>query len=219
MPKILLNDIAYEYLIEYKKIKRIYIRFKNGAFKVTAPFFTSFNVVERMFKDNQNKLTVMVSNFILNNPDLSVGSKITLIGKKYLIEYGTKPMIIDSVIYLDPQDLENSFFKLVSQILFNYAYTRIKHFHQQIYQNLDYPSLIIKKVDSKLGHYHSNKHQIMLNLNLVYNKEELIDYVIVHELVHIQEFNHQVGFYRLLSQILPNYKLLEKQLKGLGTLE
>jgi predicted metal-dependent hydrolase len=51
---------------------------------------------------------------------------------------------------------------------------------------------------------------------MVYNNSDLIDYVIVHELAHIQEFNHQSKFYGLIAKILPNYKQLEKLLKTQG---
>jgi predicted metal-dependent hydrolase len=85
-----------------------------------------------------------------------------------------------------------------------------------MYTDKKYPTIIIKSVKSKLGHYHLAKHQIMISLGMVYNNSDLIDYVIVHELAHIQEFNHQSKFYGLIAKILPNYKQLEKLLKTQG---
>ena len=42
---------------------------------------------------------------------------------------------------------------------------------------------------------------------------KLIDFVIVHELAHILEFNHSKEFYKIISLIIPSYKLQQKQLK------
>ncbi len=55
------------------------------------------------------------------------------------------------------------------------------------------------------------------NLNFSYTlallPQELADYVIVHELCHLQEMNHSPSFWKLVSHTMPNYKLLRKALK------
>ena len=40
-----------------------------------------------------------------------------------------------------------------------------------------------------------------------------LDFVIIHELAHIVEFNHSKDFYKIISIIMPNYKLQQKTLK------
>ena len=39
------------------------------------------------------------------------------------------------------------------------------------------------------------------------------DYVVVHELAHIKQFNHSPAFYSEIEKILPDYKDREKELK------
>ena len=40
-----------------------------------------------------------------------------------------------------------------------------------------------------------------------------IDFVLIHELTHIIEFNHSKEFYKVIQTIMPTYKLQQKILK------
>ena len=44
--------------------------------------------------------------------------------------------------------------------------------------------------------------------------EEMIDYVIVHELVHLEIKDHSKRFYSKMSQLMPDHKQREKWLKA-----
>ena len=54
---------------------------------------------------------------------------------------------------------------------------------------------------------------IKLNIQLMRLPEELIDYIILHELAHIEEKNHQRGFYELLFKLCPDAGILRKKMK------
>jgi len=43
--------------------------------------------------------------------------------------------------------------------------------------------------------------------------EEVIEYVVVHELLHLEEPNHSTKFWYRLREILPDYKQRRKWLK------
>jgi predicted metal-dependent hydrolase len=53
---------------------------------------------------------------------------------------------------------------------------------------------------------------LTLNPHLVKAPRDCIDYVLLHELCHIAEHNHGERFYRLLSQVLPNWATVKKRL-------
>ena len=42
---------------------------------------------------------------------------------------------------------------------------------------------------------------------------ELIDYVVVHELSHLRFGDHSKNFYKVIETIIPNYKILIRQMK------
>lgn len=54
---------------------------------------------------------------------------------------------------------------------------------------------------------------ISLNYRLMKYRKELIDYVIIHELCHLKELNHSKKFWMLVEKIVPDYKLLKRELK------
>lgn len=62
----------------------------------------------------------------------------------------------------------------------------------------------------------SRKGNLNFNYKLAFLKPEVRDYVIIHEICHIKEFNHGAGFWNLVAEKVPNHKELRKQLKGLG---
>lgn len=60
----------------------------------------------------------------------------------------------------------------------------------------------------------STSGKMSLNTQLVKKDIEHIDYVIVHELCHMEHMNHGKGFYNLMDQMMPGWKNLRKGLKG-----
>jgi len=77
---------------------------------------------------------------------------------------------------------------------------------------LDYASISLNNSKSKWGTCDSRRN-IKLNFRLVMLPHKVIDYVIIHELSHIIEFNHSKNFYKIISTIMPSYKLQQKIIK------
>lgn len=73
--------------------------------------------------------------------------------------------------------------------------------------------LTVRSMKSRWGSC-SSRGRITLNSELVKLKTEIIDYVIIHELCHLKHHNHGPGFYELLSEFQPGYKLLRKELRN-----
>ncbi len=63
----------------------------------------------------------------------------------------------------------------------------------------------------------SRDNYISLNVHLMRLPSRLIDYVIIHELCHTKHKNHGIGFWRLMTKVLPDAKLLDKQMKNYNT--
>jgi len=76
---------------------------------------------------------------------------------------------------------------------------------------LPYNRVFVKNQKTRWGSC-SNKKNINLNINLVTLPEELMDYAIVHELVHTKILNHSSQFWDLLKKFMKNAKALDREL-------
>lgn len=59
----------------------------------------------------------------------------------------------------------------------------------------------------------SKKRNLNFNYRMMYLPENLRDYIIIHELCHLKEFNHSKRFWNLVGEIIPNYGQLRKELR------
>ncbi len=55
---------------------------------------------------------------------------------------------------------------------------------------------------------------LSFSYRLLFLPPEVRDYVLVHELCHTKEMNHSRRFWELVSQTVPNYKVLRRKLNG-----
>ena len=46
--------------------------------------------------------------------------------------------------------------------------------------------------------------------------EEIMDYIVVHELCHRKQMNHSARFYAEVEKVFPDYKRCQKWLKETG---
>ncbi|HMO03102.1 MAG TPA: SprT family zinc-dependent metalloprotease [Kiritimatiellia bacterium] len=70
----------------------------------------------------------------------------------------------------------------------------------------------VQKMTSRWGSCHTRKHHIRLNSELAKHPPECLEYVVVHELVHLLEPSHNRRFYHLMNSFLPGWNLLRKHL-------
>jgi hypothetical protein len=62
----------------------------------------------------------------------------------------------------------------------------------------------------------SKKGNINFNYKIALLPAHIADYIIVHELCHLKEFNHSRNFWNLVAQAVPNHLDIRKELKKTG---
>jgi predicted metal-dependent hydrolase len=77
------------------------------------------------------------------------------------------------------------------------------------------PSLRIRVMRTRWGSC-SRRGGVNLNRELIKYPLELVDYVVVHELCHLLEFNHGPGFYALMDAVLPDWPARKARLNALA---
>ena len=77
---------------------------------------------------------------------------------------------------------------------------------------VDFGKITIRMQKTRWGSC-SSKGNLNFNCMLMCLPEEVIDYVVVHELAHRKQMNHSALFWKEVAAVLPNYKNLRKILK------
>jgi hypothetical protein len=72
--------------------------------------------------------------------------------------------------------------------------------------------LVIRTMKRRWGSC-SNKGVITLSTELIKLSDLYIEYVITHELCHLKHQNHGPQFYKLLSEVFPEWKTIRKELR------
>lgn len=88
---------------------------------------------------------------------------------------------------------------------------RIIYFNK-IY-NYKWNKIFIKNQKTRWGSC-SKKGNLNFSYKITKLSKEVSDYIIVHELCHLGEFNHSKNFWDLVKIAIPNYKKLKEELKN-----
>ena len=77
---------------------------------------------------------------------------------------------------------------------------------------LKYGRITITSAKTRFGSC-SSKGNLSFSYLLMLYPDSAIDYVVVHELAHLKEMNHSPRFYKIIEEVLPEYKERKKLLK------
>lgn len=72
----------------------------------------------------------------------------------------------------------------------------------------------IKAMKTRWGSCNTRQKRVWLNLKLIQSSLDCIEYVLVHEMVHLLEPSHNPRFYALMTQFMPNWQVFSKQLRN-----
>ncbi len=219
----LFKNKVYKVLIKRSKIKNLYLRVKNGNIIASVPRLVSKKLIKEFVEKNiescVNHLEKIKSNFLY-----STGQKFIFLREEkhqILILKGFKNngyKIIDDNLYLETKNgTKSEVEKLIKEILeiitFNYVFKKIPFFEQKM--NLQKHDFKVSYRKSYWGKNFINKNKILFSSNLSHLKEELTDYIIVHELTHNIFPNHSKDFWKIVEKYKPNFKELNKKLKDI----
>ncbi|MBR5127551.1 MAG: M48 family metallopeptidase [Roseburia sp.] len=74
-----------------------------------------------------------------------------------------------------------------------------------------YKNITIKNQKKRWGSCSSDRN-LNFNWRLIMMPEDVIDYVVVHELCHLKQMNHSKAFWNEVEKMLPDYKIRKKWL-------
>ncbi|MEK7164970.1 MAG: M48 family metallopeptidase [Patescibacteria group bacterium] len=80
------------------------------------------------------------------------------------------------------------------------------------FYNFSYNHVASKAHKSRWGSC-SRLKNLNFNCKIIFLPEALVDYIVVHELCHLQELNHGKNFWHLVGQAMPDWKIRRQALR------
>ena len=206
--------------------KSISVKWKEGSLLVTAPLGLSYDQIMESFQ----RLKPKISN--LKEPDVKFfdGQEIECFQCKVIIScdarlknsisYGANddgslyihvPVTID----FNSQQAKIVISKVLKNLMKNRAQYLLIPYAEDLAQQLKVAcnKITIGSGMRKLGHC-TTKNDIQLSSNIMFLPEQLVAYIICHELAHVTHHDHSPAFHQLVNQYVSGKeKELEKQLK------
>ena len=93
-------------------------------------------------------------------------------------------------------------------------FTRKTAYYARI-MGVSYGRIAIREQKTRWGSC-SSKGNLNFNWRLILAPEEVLDYVVVHELAHRREMNHSKAFYAVVESVLPDYRQARRWLRDHG---
>ena len=191
------NDVTYDVFITYKRQRHIYFRYKEDGFHVSAPYYTLNRTILsgiNQYFDRLMKQARKITGHYSFEEDF-----VYLLGEQ---------VSISSLNIQNEEDLH--------KYLKKYALEIISQEVDKYVQIMDIYTKYKVKIRDTSNQYGSNSrktHTLSFQTSLIHYSLDIIDTVVVHELAHEFERNHQKGFYDVVYKYSPNYKVLQKKLK------
>jgi len=149
------------------------------------------------------------------------GEIFLFLGKKIPLELADPqkiPLILGSSFRLKRSEKEQArqvFTRWYQEQARRVIASRVEYFADQY--NLSYSRIRLSSARTRWGSC-SSKGTLSFTWRLVMAPQEVIDYVVIHELVHLEIKNHSAAFWAKVQEYVPDYKKKRAWLKTNGHL-
>ncbi|MDD2230847.1 MAG: SprT family zinc-dependent metalloprotease [Candidatus Cloacimonetes bacterium] len=204
-------NIPNNYQLIYRDIKHARIRVsEDGKVRVLIPSSFTDADTEALLKKKERWINQKIGFFAGKSKIHLNRNQLLLLGNRYTYSYlpkCTRRVILDNKHHMistskDMLDaiVQEKWYKYYAK---DYLALRVSELSCKL--NFSFNKLYIRSQRTKLGNC-SDKKNISLNWRLIKAPALVIDYIIVHELVHTKVMNHTNSFWTLLKSHYPDYK-------------
>ncbi len=196
-------------VLKRKFIKKIYFRYRENKLIVSLPYYISDKHILKLINKEKIKIDELIKKGVNQEID---ESKIWLKGSLYdiiFVDDASSLSIKDNKVYIkNKQKLE----KYIQELSINHISNLYEMIKKEINLGYNY-RLKLRKMKSKWGVCNNKSKTITLNTRLIEKDDEIIKYVIIHELCHTVVFNHSKEFWNEVYKYCPNYKEIRKRMR------
>lgn len=155
------------------------------------------------------------------------GDKVELFDQSYALHIDehasnkNSAQIVGSAIFIKvrPNENKHDFDKIVSNLVYKVIAKRYKprlwtwlNTLNEAHEFGQLNSIRMKNNTTNWGSC-SSKGNINISVRLLLAPKEVVNYVLIHELAHLQQQNHSPKYWKLVDKACPNYRIQEKWLK------
>lgn len=212
-----------------KRIKNINLRINaHGEVKVSAPLKLPLLFVHRFLQEKKDWITSRISQLqtqsvMPRTKEMKTGERHFFLGNSYTLivhenakktsfwvdDESMNCSVTAQTNSLEKHDLLQSFYREQMKLLLP---NLIKKWELII--GVEVLWWGVKAMKTRWGSCIPSKKRVWINLHLMQKPLICLEYVIVHELVHLLEASHNTRFYALMSQYMPDWRVYRKQLKA-----
>lgn len=212
-----------------KNVKHLNLRIypPDGAIKVSVPLHYTERMIYSLLHEKKDWLfhhskRLRVQSSSTHTP-LTDGQQFRLLGKNYRLHFkrheGPNHCYMDDAqitVYTSNNYSEAQRLKLVQNWLKKKLETLIPPLleHWQKIINVQVTYWGIRAMKTRWGSCNTRSARIWFNLSLVHKEPICLEYVLVHELVHLLEPSHNKRFYQLMTQFMPKWREYDDLLEG-----
>ncbi len=226
MSEIKLHDIVIE--VTRKKMKNIRLRiYPNGQVKVSAPLKMKHEIIHDFLV---SKLTWIQQTqarlFQREKHKQPADDKSCYVwGTPYsfkVIEQDTRPKITfthnEMLLHVRPKTSPELQQAIIDEWLRDELKRAIPPLLEkwQPIMGVVVNKFFVQKMKTRWGSCNYTQGNVRFNSELAKKPPECLEYVVVHELAHLLEPSHNTLFHSLMSQFMPNWKLIKAELNRLS---
>ncbi|MDR1889765.1 MAG: M48 family metallopeptidase [Zoogloeaceae bacterium] len=209
-----------DYRLTRSARRSISLRIADHGLSVGAPFNASVEQVEAML--HQNGEWVLQKLALWQDQKraamLVEGSEISWLGEPCRLRRasGRRSRFHDGVLELylaDGQDFAEAFVRFCKSRARPLFLERLAYYAARL--GVAMPPLMLSSARSRWGSC-SAKGEIRLSWRLMHFPPALIDYVVAHELAHLEEMNHSSRFWAVVERLYPGWLAARNELRRLA---
>lgn len=224
MDKIIVDGI--EITICQKRIRNLYIRIKPpfGEVYISAPKRMNLKQIERFAKDKINWIIAHKEKYAKRSlraePAYNPGEYVPFHGEllKLVVVHSLKTSVTvnreEIILHIDESSTAEQRKKLLEEwyrrVMKQEAAELIEKWQKII--GVRASGFGIRKMKTRWGTCNVKTRKIWLSLRLIQKEPKFMEYVVVHELVHLLEKSHNQVFWGYMDQFLPQWRTARKEL-------
>ena len=200
----------------------------NGRVRVAAPLVISDDAVRLAVIDKLGWIKRQKANFVAqlrqSQREMVNGESHYFLGRRYRLRVhegpGPSSVAIRGVASLDLHVRPGSSTEQREAVLLRWYRDQLKAMVPPLLEQWEHALGVrptgwgIKKMKTKWGSCNPASGRIWLNLELAKRPVQCLEYIVVHELVHLLERNHTDRFTALMDGFMPNWKVTRKALNS-----